>query len=198
MARINTAHQAKLVYVAGASGSGKSAWVKRQIARRSRVLVWDIEHEYSGTIITNPADLVRTLIQAKKGTFVFRPSSADVKAFTVWALAAFEWGNCVAVGEELAAVTSPGKAPRGWHSLVTRGRKRGITVIGVTQRPAEADKTLLGNATLIHCGRLRRDADRRAMAAEMDIPVTDIAGLKPLEWIESNEKGLVRKGKLSF
>lgn len=195
MARVDVRLAAKLVAVAGASGSGKSAWVKRQIARRARVIIWDIDGEYHGIRCTTAGELLHAINTTKRGTICF---TAEPRFFDFWARCAFTWGNCVAVGEELADVTHPGKAPPGWGALVRRGRKRGITVIGISQRPAEADKTLLGNATLIHCGRLRRENDRRVMAAEMGVPLADISGLAPLEWIESNEKGQIRKGKLKF
>ncbi|MCW8917477.1 MAG: type IV secretory system conjugative DNA transfer family protein [Gammaproteobacteria bacterium] len=195
MARIDVTRAAKLVAVAGASGSGKSAWVKKQIARRARVIVWDPDHEYPGIRCTTPRELLKAINTRKRGRICFTSSP---KHFDYWARCAFAWGNCVAVGEELADVTHPGKAPPGWGQLVRRGRKRGITVIGISQRPAEADKTLLGNATLIHCGRLRRENDRRVMAAEMDVSLADVSNLAPLEWIESNEKGDIRRGKLKF
>jgi hypothetical protein len=114
-------------------------------------------------------------------------------------LAAFSWGNCTAVAEETADVTTPAKAPVGWGTLVRRGRKRGISIIGVTQRPAESDKTIIGNATKIHCGMLKRPQDRKYMALEMDVPLQVVNELKPLEWLEvvAGIEGH-KKGKLRF
>src|SRR3569623_2110456 len=113
--RVDVTRAASIIVVCGSSGSGKSAWVKQRIAKARRVLVWDVDDEYEGfERITAPAALI--------------------EAFDLWARAAFAWGNCTAVAEELAGVTTPGKAPPGWHQLVSRGRKRGIEVIGETQR----------------------------------------------------------------
>lgn len=91
------------------------------------------------------------------------------KAFDLWSRAAFAWCNCVAVAEEIADVTTPAKAPDGWGTLLRRGRKRGIKVICVTQRPAEADKTAISQAAVIHTGYLGRDADIAYVAREMKV-----------------------------
>jgi len=38
--------KANITVVCGSSGSGKSAWTKRQIKGRGRVIVWDVDEEY--------------------------------------------------------------------------------------------------------------------------------------------------------
>jgi len=195
--RVDVTRAASIIVVCGSSGSGKSAWVKQRIAKARRVLVWDVDDEYEGfERITAPAALIEALRSAKAGRFAF---VAPVKAFDLWARAAFAWGNCTAVAEELAGVTTPGKAPPGWHQLVSRGRKRGIEVIGVTQRPSESDKTIMGNATLIHCGMLAREQDRAYMARELDVPLAQVNELEPLEWIERKRGAkVVTRGRLRF
>jgi hypothetical protein len=96
----------------------------------------------------------------------------------------------------LAGVTSPAKAPEGWHTLVSRGRKRGIVIYGVTQRPSESDKTIMGNSTLKHVGMMPRAKDRKYMADEMDIDVR-LLDLEPLEYVEKSGKE-VKKGRVIF
>jgi len=188
--RINTALAASIQVVCGSSGSGKSVTVKKQIYQAPRLLVWDIDDEYSGPEgvpgmqrYSSIAKLARDLTTAKKGRFAY---VGPVGQFEAWCKLAFAWGHCVAVAEELAGVTSPGKAPPGWHTLVSRGRKRGIALIGVTQRPAESDKTIMGNASSIQVGRLSRAQDRRYMASEIDIRDEFINGLENLQYIKKN------------
>jgi DNA helicase HerA-like ATPase len=105
----------------------------------------------------------------------------------------------VAVAEETADVTNPGKAPPGWGELVRRGRKREITLYAITQRPAESDKTAFTNASMLHVGNLNRYQDRVYISRELDCAETEIAALKPLDWIERDRRtGVLRKGRLSF
>ena len=188
--KINTALAASIQVVCGSSGSGKSVTVKKQVRQAPRLLVWDPDDEYSGPEgvpgvqrVASISELARKLASAKKGRFAF---VGKVNDFDAWCRVAFAWGHCVAVAEELAGVTSPGKAPPGWHTLVSRGRKRGIALIGITQRPAESDKTIMGNASSIQVGRLSRAQDRRYMASEIDISDEYINGLENKQYIKKN------------
>lgn len=193
--------KADITVVCGSSGSGKSAWIKKQLKGRKRVIVWDVDEEYTeeaGFIaVRSMRELLRLLKKRKTGRFSYVPCA--LVEFDNWCLAAFGWGKCTAVAEETADVTTPSKAPAGWGALVRRGRKRGISVIGVTQRPAESDKTIIGNASKIHCGMLKRPQDRKYMSLEMDIERAVVDELNPLEWLEV-EAGVngYKKGKLRF
>ena len=97
-------------------------------------------------------------------------------------------------------MTSPGKAPLGWGMVVRRGRdkERRLKVYGVTQRPSESDKTIMGNWTLIHCCLMTRFDDRAYMAKEMNIPREAIDSLQPLQWIEVDRSREVTTGQLTF
>lgn len=200
-AAIDVSRAASITVVVGSSGSGKSAWLKGQIRGAPRVLAWDPDDEYSGlpgfVRVDSLRDLVSRLKRAASGRYAFVPASGE--AFDSWSLAAFAWGNCVALAEETADVTAPGKAPPGWGTLVRRGRKRGVTLYAVTQRPSESDKTVIGNATRIHCCALARAADRAYMARELDVPQAEIDGIKPLHWIERvRGKPEILRGRLKF
>lgn len=202
-AKVDVTRKARIVVVCGGSGSGKSAWVKQQIRREGRVCAWDPDDEYSGlpgfVRVSSALELVG-LLRAHPAPRRLRVAfvALDPKAFDLWGQAVFAWGNCVAVAEETADVTAPSKAPPGWGQLVRRGRKRGVSIYGVTQRPAESDKTIMGNRSLIHVGRMERAADRAYVAREMDIPQTEVDGLSPLEWLEREAGGPLRRGKLRF
>ncbi|MBL4815064.1 MAG: hypothetical protein JKY74_06230 [Shewanella sp.] len=88
------------------------------------------------------------------------------------------------LAEETADVTTPSKAPYWWGQLIRKGRARSLApIFTLTQRPAELDKTALGNASMIRCGRLTRSQDRKTMAAEMDINPKELSALVPLEYI---------------
>lgn len=193
-------NKAAIVVVCGGSGTGKSAWLKRQVRRARRLIVWDPNDEYTGQRVTTRAALLAACrVPVNKPLRVrYVPPAVNQAEFDYWGRVAFAAGQAAVVAEETADVTSAGKAPPGWGLLVRRGRHRGITLYGVTQRPAESDKTIIGNHTLIHCCKLKRAEDRKYMAREMDIDQAELDALKPLEWLETDDQGGKNKGKLRF
>ena len=184
---------------------GKSAWLKREIAHDRRVVVWDMKNEYAAgaacTAVYKITDLIARLESRGSSSGRFALVSSSVSQFDLFCRVAYkwgEWGGVTVVAEELADVTSPGKAPLGWGMVLRRGREVGLTVYGVTQRPAESDKTILGNYTRIHCTRLKRAEDRVKMAREMGVSVAVLDALPPLSWIECTDAGEITTGKLTF
>ena len=183
------------VLVAGSSGSGKTAWVLQQTASARRLLVWDSLGEWSrkGRVSGLP-----TLAQLGMAVQADIREPARVVAlgytgpasrthFAVFCRLAWVWlrgkpGTLVV--EELADVTSPGKAPDAWGEICRKGRHYGATVYAITQRPAESDKTIVGNAAAIHTGLMAFPRDRAYMAECLDVPAAEVGALKPLEWIE--------------
>ncbi|MEW8411361.1 MAG: hypothetical protein AB2696_21215 [Candidatus Thiodiazotropha sp.] len=192
--------QANIIVVCGGSGSGKSAWVKRQIAKDRRVLIWDVNDEYEGIKVSSRRELIAAVKGNKTKTFRVRyvPPVVSPEEFSFWCEVAFIAGNLTAIAEETADVTSPGKAPPGWGQVVRRGRHQRLTVYGITQRPAESDKTIIGNATLIHCCMMKREQDRAYMAREMGVPFEEVDQLRQLEWLEVSDSGQKNRGKLTF
>lgn len=181
--------------IVGASGSGKTAWLKKQIAKSKRLLVWDIEAQYNYNMqpVTNKADLIAAIKQ-KEARISYQPNTLN--DFDFWAQCAFVFAKQGAnigqktdiVAEELADVTSPAKAPAGWGMLVRRGRKYGANIYGITQRPAESDKTLFGNCMILHICALQRAGDRQYIAQEADIDILEVKNINrgKLEFIHKN------------
>lgn len=197
--RVDASRAVSITVVCGASGSGKSAWVKQRIKKdRRKTLIWDIDDEYAeaGFVRCTSAVEFLTLAQRQKARVCY---VAPRERFEFFCDVVFGVGDCIAVAEELAGVTTPGKAPPGWHRLVSRGRKRGIEIIGVTQRPSESDKTIMGNASLFHVCMMARAQDRAYMAREMDVQQDILNGLAPLEWVEKR-RGVagIERGKMRF
>lgn len=193
--------------IVGSAGSGKTAWLKQQIASAPRLLVWDIEGQYTERtrLIRTRAELVKAI--KTDGRYSYQPASLG--DFDYWAKCAFMFVRLGAekgvktaiVAEELADVTSPGKAPDGWGMLIRRCRKYGGDVFGVTQRPAESDKTLFGNAMALHVCGMQRANDRKYMALELDLPVEQITSLdrSKLEYIHKDMRtGKHERGRLTF
>ncbi|NRD74075.1 hypothetical protein HQQ94_12680 [Shewanella sp. VB17] len=47
-------------------------------------------------------------------------------------------------------------------------------IFSLTQRPTESDKTAIGNATIFRTGRLKRLDDRKMVAKELDVPLSEL------------------------
>lgn len=195
MAEINVNQAADIRAVMGAPGTGKSHYTKAEIARAKRVLIWDLEDEYSEEKISL-ADLAPMLHKVGNGGFKWRvvPSTDAAKRqieFDLFCRMAMAVGNMLLVVEELRFVTQPSKAPAGWAGITLRGRKRGIRVIGTSQRPASIDKDFLGSATLIRCGALNYPEDRKAVAVVMGTTPEEVAkltGYQALLWTRTPRK----------
>jgi hypothetical protein len=203
-----SSNKAQIIAVMGASGSGKSTFIKRLIRKPkpNRLMIWDPMREYAefGQVFDSLELMVDTLGKqsAKKFSVVFQPASnekARAKQFDVFCGLAMALGDLTLVVEELKFVTKPGYAPIRWSAVTMTGRHKGLTVIGASQRPASIDKDFLGNCTCIRTGRLAYPEDVRSVSRAMQVSDTDIAALKPLEWIEKDmATGTVRNGKLVF
>jgi hypothetical protein len=203
-------HDGSLTVAVGASRSGKTAHVKRELAKHVCWLAWDVEGQYEGRVITSAAELARICGSGADGRYSYRPRSLG--DFGHWAECAFllarvrekrfpDRVHMAVVAEETSDVTSPGKAPDGWGMLIRRGLKYGVDIYAITQRPSESDKTVMGNASIIHCCGLQRAGDRKYMALEMDIPIAELQGLdrSKLEYIHKDMRdGQWQKGRLTF
>jgi hypothetical protein len=182
MAKIDVTLAADIRAVLGASGTGKSHYTKKEIRRAKRLMVWDADDEYQDLPAVSVADLARFLHGKAGKSFKARVvPSLDPKIrkaqFDLFCRVIFEIGDMLVVVEELRFVTSPSWAPEGWALLTSRGRKRGIRIIGTSQRPASIDKDFLGNCSTIRVGRLQYHSDRIAVAQAIDRPVEDLSKL---------------------
>lgn len=183
MTKVDVTQKADIRCVLGAPGTGKSHYTKAEMKRARRLLVWDLEDEYTELETVTVQQLAHRLHQAGQGAFKIRivPSTDQVKRLVEFDLvcrAIMAVGKITFVAEELRFVTQPSKAPAGWAAITLRGRKRGVKVIGTSQRPASIDKDFLGSATLIRCGALNYPEDRKAVAAVMGIDQEQIEKLE--------------------
>lgn len=204
-----SANTADIVAVFGASGSGKSTYIKRRLRKEKpgRLIVWDPQGEYSefGQVFSSTGAALDCIAAAgKRGRFavVYHPVGnleAWKKQFDLICRIAYAVEGCFLVAEELADVTSPSWAPGGWSMATRKGRHTGMSIIGASQRPASIDKHFFGNATTIRTGRLNFDADIKTLANVTGETADAIRGLLPLEWIEkSMQEGRISRGKIRF
>jgi hypothetical protein len=200
------AEDGRLICIAGASRSGKTAYTLRAIKHEKRVIVWDVEDQFSKVRgfrrIANRADLLRA-VQSSGAARLAYVAGGDIKAeFDFWAGCAFFWaryhGAAVAVAEELADVTTAAKAPGNWGIMLRRGLKRGLTIYAISQRWSEADKTAVGNASEFVLFRMSSGDDVRYMSRKTRVDVAALEGLQPLEYVRFQVTGEQERGKLKF
>jgi len=186
----------RVVAVVGSTGSGKTLWTRSQVANDARLLAWDPLGEWARELrlqtVTLPelVGLVRRDLERPAERFRYAYSgNTHRESFAAFCAAAWVWLRIAPgtlVVEELADVTQPGKAPPSWGDIVRKGRHFGARVYAITQRPAESDKTVMGNAAAIHCGLLAFPNDRKYLANCLDVPEAEIAALRPRQWIEKD------------
>lgn len=186
-------------------GSGKTTWVRQRVRGARRLLVWDGKGidwgERERCKVIGLADL-RGLALAKAGRLSVRApvTRANFDAFCrlAWVWARYLPG--VLVVDEIADVTSSGKASVAWGEIARKARAFGTDVYVTTQRPQECDKTAQGNAMLIHCGLMSDAEDQKYVARRLlgGIDPAQVAALRPLEWIERDVRTReVRRGRIN-
>jgi len=197
----------RLYVVAGASRSGKTAWVKKQIAKSKRVIAWDVEAQWCEVAgferVTSRAALLDKVQQQGPLKLAYVAGGDLAQEFGFWAgcvqYAGRYVGPVVAIAEELSDVTTPAKAPGNWGILLRRGLKRGITIYAISQRWAEADKTAVGNASEFVIFRQASGDDARYLARKTRVDEALINGLQPLEYVRyDSAEQKASRGKLRF
>jgi len=191
----------ELILVAGASGSGKSLYTMRACARDARLIVWDSHLEWwqrGCTPIRTIAELARACSTRDPAQLAY-VGPMDSRNFTGFCRVALCWlklAPCTIAVEELADVSSPAKAPKAWGELQRWARKLGGKLYGITQRPAESDKTLAGNAQRIICHALNGELDERYMMRYLRVPIERLQALDypRLEYLERLPDRSVRNG----
>ncbi len=200
---MSVANNAEIVVVMGGSGSGKSTYIKNEIKTKKpkRLIIWDPMREYGS--VARPVHTANDLAAAARSkSFAVAMQPANVllvKQFELVCKLAFEIGDCWLVVEELNKVTKADAAPPNWSDCTSRGRHKGMRVIGASQRPAQVDKDFYSNATVIRTGRLNFEGDIKVLANALGVPGAEIKELAPLAFIERDmTSGAVSRGSISI
>jgi len=206
--RLERRPDGRLIAVAGGSRSGKTVWTAQQVKREPRLLVWDAPkgewaRVYNCRRVSDFRELAKLVLPgAPPSRVAFMRVSENLPGdFETWARLAFVYiqaHGAPVVAEELASVTQPGKAPAAWGNICRMCMGYGADVYAITQRPAESDKTALGNAVLIHSGRFNTPRDRATMAEYLDVPVQEVAAMLPLQFIERHADGTMLRGAVNL
>lgn len=186
-------NQASIGAIFGASASGKSSLQKLELldARPPRLLIWDPKREYGAfaKTVIDAGQLVKGALAGGPFALLWNPRGGRDKMrhqFDFFCQLASKAGNCWVIADELADVTEPGWAPEGWEIVTRQGRHAGLTVRGLSQRPADIDKSFYGNATHVAVFRMNAEGDVDRMAKLLNVDRRVVMDLKQLEWIERN------------
>ncbi len=208
---MSTDGEARIYAMMGASGSGKSARTKLEIAERKppRLMIWDPKREYSPMgldAFDSLSELGRAAFKRKRFALAFHPKRTKSEMrdqFSTFCKIADAAGDLTAVCEELSDVTLPGWAPDGWSMLTRQGRHSRMTLYGNSQSPAAIDKTFWGNTTRICTGVLGTASDVKTLADVLMIDKADIFRLLPMQFINLDKgtrevtRGLTDKNKIA-
>jgi len=187
----NNIKSGKLTAIIGSSRSGKTQYALDQLKAFKYVLIWDIEEQYACTYrVRTRIDLFNLICKRigkkcpkKAERIAYTGSLSDFNTFCQmgfwWVRKMGEYGQQTAiVFEETADVTTPAKAPEHYGILLRRSLKYGVSLFCITQRPAESDKTSIGNASIIHICRLSLPRDRKMAADATGINRDIVNGLR--------------------
>lgn len=188
----------------GGTGTGKTLSVKQYIARQkpARLLLWDSVHEHQGAgdACSSAKDLEQRS-RAQRFALRYMPRGRSPRElereFEFFCMVAWRSVGATVWVEELSTVTRPGYASPSWRRLCTAGRHQRLTIIGTAQRPAQADKDFLGNATFIRAtGGFRYARDEEVVAQVLRVQPAELAELPPLHYIERDfgAKGALARG----
>jgi hypothetical protein len=112
---------------------------------------------------------------------------------------AFIAGDVLVVADEMQDVMLPNWSPAGWALLLRKGRKRGVRIIGASQRPAGIEKNIWSMATLIRSGRLNYMDDAQAVARVLMVDPYEIIALRPLHWLQRDiSEPFILRGHIEF
>ncbi|MBQ4860339.1 ATP-binding protein [Pseudoalteromonas sp. MMG013] len=170
--------------IVGASGSGKSAFLRKTIDfAQKRIVAWDPEEDYALPRVTSIEAFLKLARKSGYGPIRVAVTVAPTEEnFERWAGIVFELSHAAApmaiLADEIADVTRVSKASYYWGQLCRKVRKYGGTLCAITQRPQEADKTIMNQVEYTWCGALKTQASAKYMAGEMGVSVDELQSIK--------------------
>jgi hypothetical protein len=204
--------------VFGARGTGKGAWVRRQIDRvikPPRLLVFDFKNdpgpsmEGVGLPVYSLADLAR-MAQAPRFRLRYIVNHAGplspVEQFEFFCEIAWRAGNLLMWVDELPEVTSARKPPPIWRRCVNVGRdyrigteRKWLSIIGSGQRMREVDKAFIANCDVVHTGRLGYASEAQELAGAWGCDYRTLMQLPDLHFVEKRaDRAELVRGVLTF
>lgn len=172
------------VLIVGASGSGKSAFLRQTIDfKQPRIVAWDPDEDYRLPRVKSMAAFERLVKRSGFGpircALTVQPNEDNFERYAQLVFAILHQAAPMAViCDEIADVTRVSKATEHWGQLCRKIRKYGGKLYAITQRPQECDKTIMNQVEYTWCGALKTMASYKYMAGEMGISVADLQSIE--------------------
>ena len=201
--------------VYGASGSGKSSYVKQRIRGRKRVIVFDPMMEYGGAGVVHCFTVEQVRKEMVRNWKGFRisylpPAGKEARALSQLSgliLVAQEQYKGRDSGDVLTLVVEEmnlafpvhggaEKSPK-FAEVCSRGRHSFVEVIGASQRIAEVATRWRGNCTETVILRQNGAADTSAAIQSTGASKADVTALVNLEYLHEKQ-GTITHGAISF
>lgn len=213
---------AQRVFITGASGSGKSTWVKAKLKEYSHVVIFDPLDEYARELksvkrVTSLQELRAGMKQGWQNGFktAFVPPQGNLKTkanalhkLSEFLLAAQEPYFSAKMKQQLCLVVEEmnlsfpiQNLPEeywGFGEICSRGRHYGINVLGVSQRVAEVNTRFRGNCDFHVIFRCADWVDIKTRAQQLGPSVKEqLEGLQVHEFLKVDQNG-IEKGQNSL
>jgi len=177
----------KITICIGKSGSGKSHLVKKLIADKPRLLVYDTMSEYEqGVIFEDCIKFLEFWKHVYRGNFrmVYRPEYNPQDEIDEIAEDVYFLGRLCFVLEEVTAYCSPNFISDQLAHIVQRGRHKDIELIATTQRPYGLHRLLTSMASDIYIFNTNEPRDRQYLSALLGSEVEEkLNSLQKYEYI---------------
>lgn len=187
--------------VLGQRGSGKTSWVKQELRKIPRFILWDTLGEYQGfDVFTDIESLFSYVYDHRTGVLqaVFNClEENEAQAFDTVCHMAGAVENVVLVVEEVDAYATPSIIPFDLKRCLKTGRHRGVGLICVSRRPAEINRLITSQTQRFICFKMFEPNDVRYMGSimgERSRELIDLPVLHYLDW----QHGEISKGVVSF
>lgn len=183
----------QVILILGKQGSGKSTLAKKIIRRYSRVIVFDPLSEYhGGLVVRNFDEFASYFLVARKDFFVVCRFQEDSEAlvslsYEMAAKAVWELSDCLLVLEESEQFLDSQNRESFINYLISFGRHRKISLLGIGRRPTELAIKLRAQFTSIISFQQTEPNDLRYMEA-IGFEDSELTGLEEYKYATHGEK----------
>lgn len=111
--------------------------------------------------------LDKKIINEKKFRIIFQfsPDQTNIEEhFNHVLRLCYHFGNIQVVIDEVQLFTNPHYLPEYLKNLLFIGRHKGVSVMAITQRPAQLNKSILSQSSHVYVGQLHEKNDLRSVA----------------------------------
>lgn len=161
------------ITVVGQRGCGKSHLAREINNLFPRSLIIDPAYDWIEGEKVNSFDQLTTKLINKKNNndkkfkliFQFNPDQGNKDAYFNHILRlCYHFGNLQVVIDEVQLFTNPHYLPEYFKNLLFIGRHKGVSIMAITQRPAQLNKSILSQSSHVFVGQLHEKNDLRSVA----------------------------------